>query len=267
MMDYVRRYGLEWNPFIKSSKEFLIETKQYREAVTRLNNFLPVKGFGVITGNPGLGKTTVIRNWVNSLNQAAFKPIYIPLSTLTPTEFYRHLASSLGCEPAYRKSQNFELIQNAVKRYVYEKRMTPIIILDEANYMKNATLNELKIIFNFSMDSTNTAMILLVGLPQLASTMNLNVHEPLNQRIKMNYTLKPLTIQESMEYILQKLKAAGCHQEVFDRNALEAIASASNGIPRMIDKITDTTLMMGALLNQNIIITDTVLQAVNDLHI
>lgn len=266
-MDYTTRYGMEYNPFIKSERETLIETREYREIITRLNYLLQIKGFGLITGNPGLGKTTAIRNWMKSLNQTAYKMIYIPLSTLTVLEFYRCLASELGCEPAYRKADNFKMIQSAIERYVYEKRMVPIIVLDEANYLKNATLNDLKILFNFQMDSVNRGMVLLTGLPQLNNTLNLNAHEPLRQRITMNYNLSPLTQEEVRSYILEKLKAANCHQEVFEKNALEAIANASNGTPRMIDKIVNAALMMGASLNQNIIISETVMHAVNDMQL
>ena len=266
-MDYTTRYGLEYNPFIKSERETLIETREYREVTLRLNYLLQIKGFGLLTGNPGLGKTTAIRNWIRSLNQTAYKVIYIPLSTLTVSEFYRYLASEFGCEPAYRKYENFKLIQSSIERYVYEKRMTPIIILDEANYMKAAALNDLKILFNFELDSVNRAMILLAGLPQLLNILSLNSHEPLRQRITMNYNLSPLTPEEVKTYILEKLKAANCHQEVFEKNALEAIASASNGAPRMVDKIVNSALMVGNTLNQNIIVSDTVMNAVNEIQL
>ena len=266
-MDYTTRYGLEYNPFIKNDRETLIETREYREVTSRLNYLLQIKGMGLLTGNPGLGKTTAIRNWIKSLNPSAYKPIYIPLSTLTVMEFYRYMASELGCEPAYRKADNFKMIQNAIDRYVYEKRMVPIIVLDEANYMKNATLNDLKILFNFEMDSVNRAMVLLAGLPQLLTTLNLNVHEPLRQRITMNYNIAPLTQEEAIAYILEKLRSANCRQEVFEKNALEAIANASNGTPRMIDKIVNASLLVGNQLNQNIIISDTVMNAVNEIQL
>ncbi len=266
-MDYTTRYGLEYNPFIKNDRETLIETREYREVTSRLNYLLQIKGIGLLTGNPGLGKTTAIRNWLRSLNPTAYKTIYIPISTLTVMEFYRYMAAELGCEPAYRKADNFKMIQNAIERYVYEKRMVPIIVLDEANYMKNATLNDLKILFNFEMDSVNRAMVLLAGLPQLLTTLNLNVHEPLRQRITMNYNIAPLTQEEVKTYILEKLKSANCRQEVFEKNALEAIANASNGTPRMIDKIVNASLLVGNQLNQNIIVSDTVMNAVNEIQL
>ncbi|MBD0859180.1 hypothetical protein CGK76_09435 [Erysipelotrichaceae bacterium 7770_A6] len=72
-MDYISRYGFEFNPYTKSQKSFLIETSQYREVISRLNYLDQVKGFGLITGQPGMGKTTAIRNWARSLNPAAYK--------------------------------------------------------------------------------------------------------------------------------------------------------------------------------------------------
>ena len=201
-INYTSRYGLEFNPFIKNTKDIMIETEEYKELVFRLNYLLQIKGFGLVTGNPGLGKTTSIRKWCETLNKAAYKVVYIPLSTLTVSEFYRQLASSLGIEPYYKKVDNFRAIQEIVTRYEKEKRVTLIIILDEANYLKSETLNDLKLLFNFDMDSQDRAVVLLMGLPNLNRTLNLNVHEPLKQRIVMNYQLDSLTKDESKNYIL-----------------------------------------------------------------
>ena len=77
-MNYTSRYGLEFNPFIKNSKDVLVETNDYKELIFRLNYLVQTKGFGVLTGGPGRGKTTMIRHWVKSLNQSAYKVIYIP---------------------------------------------------------------------------------------------------------------------------------------------------------------------------------------------
>lgn len=266
-MDYTSRYGLEYNPFLKGKDNTTIMTSQCREVQSRLNYLAQTKGFGLITGQPGTGKTTAIRKWIDSLNSAAYKTVYISLSTLTVMEFYRLLAEELGYEPSYRKADNFKTIQKAVTRYVIEKRMTPIIILDEANYLKNATLNDLKILFNFEMDSINKAVILLAGLPQLNNTLRLAAHEPLAQRIITNYELKPLSSEESISYINDKMKSAGSRMEVFEQNALEAIAGASNGFPRLIDKIANQALMIGNVINQNIITSETIMKTVEDLEI
>ena len=105
-MNYTSRFGLEFNPFIKLSRDILIETANYDEVKARLDYLTVTKGMGLITGDPGCGKTTIIRNWVKSLNQSAYKIIYLPLSTLTVMESYRQLAQSFNLEPRYKKYEN-----------------------------------------------------------------------------------------------------------------------------------------------------------------
>ena len=266
-MNYISRYNLEFNPFIKNSKETLIETDEYKEVTFRLNYLLQTKGFGVLTGGPGKGKTTTIRNWTKSLNPSAYKIVYISLSTLTVNDFYRHLAEGLNQEPRFRKTDNFKVIQDAINRLVIEKKITPIIIIDEANYLKNSTLNDLKILFNFDMDSSDKAVVLLAGLPQLNNTLNLNAHEPLRQRITMNYNLDGLSKEEAKKYILDKLKAAGCETQVFESNALEAIINASNGVPRIINKICNQALLIANSANLNTVDEESVLKALNDIEL
>ena len=186
-MDLTARYGLEFNPFLKNSKEILYAGSEYKEALFRLDYLAKTKGFGLLTGAPGRGKTTLVRNWCEKLNPSLFKVIYTSLSTVTVNDFYRNLAVSLGAQAAYRKTENFHAIQGEITRLALDKKKTPVIIIDEANYVSNAVLNDLKILFNFEMDSRDRAVILLVGLPQLNNTLRLTIHEPLRQRIIMNY--------------------------------------------------------------------------------
>ena len=263
-MDYTARYGLEFNPFIKNSKEVLAETQEYKEALFRLNYLLSTKGFGLLTGSAGRGKTTAIRNWSSSLNPSLYKVVYSSLSTLTVNDFYRNLAQELGAQPAFRKTDNFKIIQNEINRLVLEKRQTPVIIIDEANYISNVVLNDLKMLFNFEMDSKDRAIILLAGLPQLNNILRLSNHEPLRQRIVMNYNIEGMSKSEGRSYIESKLKGAGCTQTVFDDNALEAILNAANGTPRMINKFCNASLLVGNSSNINIITADTVMQAISD---
>lgn len=263
-MDYTARYGLEFNPFLKNAKDVPVQTQEYKEVLFRLNYLLSTKGFGILTGSAGKGKTTSIRSWASSLNPSLYKVVYSSLSTLTVMEFYRNLASELGAVPVHRKMDNFRLIQDEINRLVMEKRQTPVIIMDEANYIGTAILNDLKILFNFEMDSRDRAVILLAGLPQLNNTLRLGIHEPLRQRIVMNYNLDGLSKEEGRTYIQEKLKGAGCTQTVFEENAVEAILGAANGTPRMINKLCNASLLIGNSANLNIITADAVMQAVSE---
>lgn len=263
-MDYFTRYGLEFNPFIKNSKEILVDTSEYKETLFRLDYLSKTKGFGILTGSAGRGKTTALRNWAKSLNPSLYKVIYSSLSTLTPNDFYRNLVKELGCEPAFKKPDNFRIIQEEITRLSVEKRKTPVIIIDEANYINNAILNDLKILFNFEMDSRDRAAILLAGLPKLNATLGLGIHAPLKQRVVMNYNLEGLSKEEGKLYISEKLKGAGCNQTIFEDAAVEAILNASDGTPRLINKFCNASMLIGDSNKINIINTDIVMQAIND---
>lgn len=263
-MDYTMRYGLEFNPFLKNSKEILIHTNEYKEALFRLDYLAKTKGFGLLTGSPGKGKTTAVRNWAASLNPSLYKVVYSSFSTLTTNDFYRNLVTEFGAQPAFRKPDNFRMIQDEITRLSVEKRKTPIIIIDEANYINNSILNDLKILFNFEMDSRDRAVILLTGLPALNSTLKLGIHEPLRQRIVMNYEIGGLTKEEGRDYVLEKLRSAGCSQPVFEDNAIEAILNAADGTPRIINKLCNASLLIGDSAGSNTITSDIVMKSVND---
>ena len=236
-MELTARYGLEFNPFLKNSKEILYAGSEYKEALFRLDYLAKTKGFGLLTGAPGRGKTTLVRNWCEKLNPSLFKVIYTSLSTVTVNDFYRNLAVSLGAQAAYRKTENFHAIQGEITRLALDKKKTPVIIIDEANYVSNAVLNDLKILFNFEMDSRDRAVILLFGLPQLNNTR---------------------------EYIARKLEGAGCHQPVFEEEAVEAVLNAADGTARMISKLCNASLVIGNSRSLSLITADTVMQAIND---
>jgi type II secretory pathway predicted ATPase ExeA len=266
-MDYTSRFGLEFNPFMKNTGDILVETTEGKESIYRLDILLKTRGFGLITGAPGKGKTTIVRHWAKALNASLYKVIYTSLSTLTVNEFYKHLAAQLGLETKFRKSDNFRIIQNEITRYSIEKRITPVIIIDEANYISNGILNDLKLLFNFDMDSKDRAVILLVGLPQINNTLRLVANEPLRQRITMNYHLEGLTKEESKTYVTSKLSSAKCYTTIFSEGALEGIVNAANGIPRIINKICNACLLISHNQNLNEINNDIVMLAVNEIEI
>ena len=141
-MDYTIRYGLEFNPFLKNSKEIFVSTDESKEVLFRLDYLAKTKGFGLLTGSPGRGKTTAIRKWVQTLNNSQYKVVYTCFSTFSPNDFYRNLATELGAQAHYRKPDNFRVIQEELTRLSVEKRKTPVIIIDEANYISSAILND-----------------------------------------------------------------------------------------------------------------------------
>ena len=263
-MDFIHEFGMEFNPFIKNDSLDLVQTKDHREMLSRLNYLTEIKGIGVFYGNPGAGKTTTLRKYVHELNEMLYKVIYITLSTITVHEFYRILAEELGLESYSRKSTNFKCIQEEITRLQKEKRITPVIIIDEAQYLKTEILNDLKMLFNFEMDSVNRAVLILNGTPNLASILNKPVHEALKQRIVISYDFEGVTLKEVKEYIDYQLKTSKCISNIMQENAYEAIYNSSNGSLRVVNDVMNKCLMISSNMQNPIINTDVVMQACND---
>lgn len=264
-MNYWSRYGLEFNPFGRNNrKDITVETSEYKEIMYRLGILKELKGFGVLTGSPGTGKTTCLRNWSSTLDSSLYKVIYISLTTVTAVEFYKEMAEQFGMEPRFKKIQNYHLIQDAVNRLVLEKNITPVVILDEADHLSSSILCDLKVIFSFEMDSRDRAIVLMSGLPIFNNTLRLNVNEPLRQRLIMNYNVGRLGEEDGLNYIHTKLEKAGCHQKVFEEQAERAILNASGSALREINKICDKCLLIGDSKRSEIITIDLAMDAIND---
>lgn len=250
---YYLRYGLDYNPFIKNTNKIFVETSEVKELKTRLDFLIETKGMGLVTGQPGLGKTSAIRNYLEKLNPNNYKVIYISLSTLTVIDFYRFLAESLGNEPKFRKPDNFKLIQNSISLFADGKKITPIIVVDEANALSSKILADLKMLFNFNMDSKDKAVVILSGLSSINDILNYRSHDDIRQRIVTKFEMQPLNENDSLNYLQTKLEKAGGSMSIFEEGTVKAIISLSGGIPRMIDKVMNTALLIGDNYNSKLI--------------
>ena len=253
-MNYLLKYGIAYNPFIKNNSNEILNLESHNQLLFRLKHLEETKGIGLITGAPGLGKTTTIRDWVKGLNNNLYKVIYIPHTTITVMEFYREICEKLGLYDNYSKRKNLKSIQDEIKRLWIEKKVTPVIIIDEANYLSSAILNDLKILLNFDMDSKEPYIVILAGQSVIRAVLNMKSHEPLSQRISMNYEMSPLSKDESKKYIDEKLKLAGVNKQILTNEAYNQIIGASNGIPRKINQIMEKALLL--LENQKVDIID-----------
>lgn len=227
-------------------KEDAFQSTGYQEALNGLEYLRKSKGIGLIIGDSGAGKTFTLRSFKDSLNPSLYHVVYFPLSTGGVMDFYRGLAYGLEEDPKFRKVDLFRQIQQGIERMDQERKVTPVFILDEMHMAKDAFLQDLAILFNFRMDSTNPFILILAGLPHLKMRLNLNHHRPLAQRIVMRYQLQSLSKDDVYDYIEHHLKLAGVRMPIFTASALEAIALRSQGWPRVVNTLTINSLLYGA---------------------
>lgn len=266
-MNYLLKYGIEYNPFIKNNNDEKIELNNTKQLLFRLRHLEETKGIGLITGEPGLGKSTTIRHWVKDLNPNLYKIIYIPHSTVSVHEFYKELCNELGLEEYHSKRKNLNIIQSEIKRLWYEKKMTPLIILDEANYLPSSILNDLKILLNFDMDSKEPYILILIGQNAIRNVLNMKANEALKQRISMNYNFQPLDKDESKMYIDNKLKQAGVNKQILSNEAYNQVIGSAAGIPRKINQYMDKALLLMENKKLDIIDEITMMEAIDEITI
>jgi type II secretory pathway predicted ATPase ExeA len=245
-MSFKAFYGMTYNPFDKEiPAEKAYESGDCRQFFSRMEYFKGARGFALVYGESGSGKTTGIRVFTARLNPQLFRVIYLPLATVSVNEFYRHLAVGLGLTPAFKKVDNFHQIQECVASFYLQKGVTTFVILDEAQFLHHTILNDLRLLFNFCMDSKHYAMVLLAGQPAFVHQLALQINEPLRQRIVISYGFKGLARDEVGAYLTSLLKTAGVVEPLFAEDAVEAIASFTGGMPRKISALAEKSLLIG----------------------
>ena len=193
--------------------------------------------------------------------------MYLSLSTITVMDFYRGLCTGLGINPMHRKIDMFKQIQDTIKTFVNDRKIIPVIILDEAQYLRADILNDLKMILNFDIDSKDYAVLVLVGQPILNDILSRNAHEALKQRIVVNYTFIGLDTNDVEAYLKDRLRLAGMNENIFEEGAISAIASNCNGSTRKLNSIIENCLMICEQKQENIVTTEIAMLAENELSL
>lgn len=196
-----------------------------------------------------------------NLNENAYRTFYIPLATVSVTDFYRQLNYSLGNTPTHRKTDLFRNIQEGIKALVQNRKIVPVFIFDEVHLMKTENFSELQIILNFDYDSVMPAIVILAGQSHLRDRLARDIFTSFDQRIALKYHLIPLGKTECTDYILSALKQVGGTESLLSPNALEAIFNNTQGNLREIANLTTKALLATAIAGKNIVTEEEVFLA------
>ena len=255
-------FGMKFNPFDKELETGMFyPSADLAELNSRLKYLLENRGIFLLVGEPGSGKTSAVRKFADGLGTTIYKLCYLSLTTLTVADFYSALTFMLGEEPLNRKVDKFRQIQKSIMSLYYDQKILPVIIIDEVHMASTAVLDDLRMLFNFKMDSANPYALILVGQPLIRNKLALNMCLPLKQRIGIKYSMQGLTQQETLDYIKTRMQLAGVVNEVFTPEAVQAIHSSSQGFPRNINNLATHSLMYAAGAGKQNIDAETVYQA------
>lgn len=246
---YSRFYGLAEPPFdLTPNPRFLFLSTHQREALSSLRYALATsKGFTLILGDAGTGKTTLVRTALAELVDRPSRYVLVSNPTLQRAEFYEFLAREFGLSPAaaHSKARFLSDLQPIVEARFAAGGLTGLIV-DEAQSMPHELLEEIRLLGNIETTTTKLLNIVLCGQPELADRLNDPSLRQLKQRIALRCELRPLSLDETAAYISGRLRiAGGAPAEIFTRETVIAIYQAAAGIPRTINVLCDNVLLGG----------------------
>lgn len=262
MREMMTYHGLKRMPFDKSIKaQDAMTTSPSKECASRLGFIKHRGGIMLLTGDPGVGKTIELRKFVNGLNENIFKPLYTPLSTLKGADLLRHLNDRMGLPRRASKAAVYEQIQKEIIDCKEQRGKTMVIIIDEAHLLNTSSLQELRLLTNFKMDSCDPFILILAGQIELRSIMDLSVMEAFSQRIALRHTMPPLDPSETVEYVEKQMKLAGATEPIFTPDALASFHEITFGIPRRIGMAAEMALTLAMMQNRKVVDADLILKA------
>jgi type II secretory pathway predicted ATPase ExeA len=245
---YLAHFGFTHYPFERALQpEELFASSAAREANARLHHLVELCGIGLITGEVGSGKTSVCRQLGAALHPGLYRLFYVPLSTGNVLDMYKAIAWQLGLPIERNRAAAYHAIHTEVSRLVLETKIHPVLVVDEAQHLRNDVLEDLRLLTNYAMDAERRLCLVLVGLTELRRRLTMAVHESLAQRIVVRYHLGGLTHEELPAYLTHRLKLAGCSLPLFETAAIATLFQATQGLPRKINRVAHYALSAAAL--------------------
>jgi type II secretory pathway predicted ATPase ExeA len=260
-------YGFTRLPFAKDIPPAdLFPAEGQAELCARLTYLTQARGLGLVTGETGCGKSTALRRFTAALDTNRFFVIYLANPLLGLTGLYRELLAALGHEPPFSRPKMVARIRLVLDDLLTNKHRTPFLILDEAHLLPDTVFEQLRLLFSTHMDSQSLGALLLVGQPELRRTLRLANHEAFYQRLTTTYHLPPLDLPQSMAYIRHQITFSGYKGgSLFADDALARIYDYTKGIPRQMNRLCTTALLVGMADQKQILEESAIRKAIAEL--
>jgi general secretion pathway protein A len=264
-------FHLKRDPFeVSPDPYFVYATPSHVEAFASLYyGIRSRKGFMVLTGEVGTGKTLVLRCLIEHLDKLRMQYVYIFNPLLSPAEFLSYTMADLNLRVSTGGKDEILLRLYAHLTQRRKIDQTTALIVDEAHLLNPDVLEEIRLLGNLESQRSKLLQIALVGQPELANRLDSPSLRQLKQRIALRCQLQPLALEQTGEYINWRLSRAGANGEapIFRPEAIAEIYEHSHGYPRLINTICDNVLILACGVETSVITPELVSDACKDLHI
>jgi general secretion pathway protein A len=264
---YTKFYGLRENPFeITPDPKFLFLSENHKEALSTLTYAIRErKGFTVVTGEVGTGKTILIQTLLSKLNGNA-RTAYLFNPRLDCIDFLQYICEDLGLK-GQKKSKGEYLAQ--LHQFLidcYSRNEIVVLIVDEAQNLDPILLEEIRLLTNLETPKSKLLHVILLGQPELDTILNRRQCRQLKQRVSLRYHIRPLNKEETKDYIEQRLRTAGAiRRGYFSPKAIREIHRYSKGIPRLINVLCDNALLLGYAIEEKVVGKSMIREVIRDL--
>lgn len=241
---YQSFFGLTQAPLGKECLQ-LWDSGQLAGLAQQFNWLLRSPGVGLLTAEPGLGKTAALRQLTRTLNPHQYSVFYIAETDFGRLDFYRQLAILLGLSPSYRRAQLWRDIKEYITYLVTQKNLMPVFIIDEAQNLAGDFFRDFPAFLNFVFDSKDYMTVWLVGHPELAREIGRPINSALASRLQARCELKPIVDRDAFKQLIEHgFTEAGCTHQLLSDSGIELIRMASQGNPRQAHQLIVTSLRL-----------------------
>lgn len=262
-------FHLDSDPFtINPDPRFLFMMPQTLEALASLQyGISSKKGFMVLTGEVGTGKTTLLRHTLNALHRTRIHSSFIFNPRLDTLEFLEFLLNDFGLTPATRTKSGMLIELNRWLIEKFRQKEVCVLVVDEAQNLSGEMLEEIRLLTNLETSSEKLLQIILSGQPELEARLRQPDLRQLRQRVTLWCRTQPMSVEQTQAYIAARLKIAGTTEAIFPPEAVKLIYAASGGIPRIINLICENCLIFAYVDQSPEVLPSHVLMVLQDLQL
>jgi len=249
---YQKHYNLKIKPFeLSPDPRFFWLSEKHKEALASLKYGIQEnKGFLLLTGDIGTGKTTLLNCFLDEIDTDAIVAS-IPDPDLNIVDFFKLLSKYFKINLDFDTKADFIIQFENFLHNTYSEQKRALLIIDEAQRLNQQLLEQIRLLSNIEKKNAKLLNIFLVGQNELHELIMDEQNKALRQRITVHYNIEPLTELETRDYIKHRLSIAGSEEEIFAPESFHEIYSFSKGYPRLINTICDRMLLSGYVSGKN----------------